>query len=561
MGLRDSKNYPIENAIHDLIARLDKTTDQREVEKILASAFSGMDKNISMVGDDYYTVLNYHLYRYILKYYGDREEKICLWRFFKNLSKDQLTWPYAEKELSLMDHLVRIYFYSGPLDDLTCIFIPVNDNEMIKDYLQWIKSYFYDVNYPTSLLWLYALDSSLSSFFPDEIIFMGRRIDTEEENIMIPDFSYADSVLLKRFSSDPGHFMSVTGRDANNEFKQIFTFLKYEYLDRCLSRTGQQDDCVCTDDYNREWEKFEEVLHFGVSDRHESGCISFSDLRSSTSFLNTYGKNVFRNCIQQPFFEQTKLISKSYSGRIDKFMGDNVMCVFLSGSVRSKDRATRERTAILNNLFALFDLCKVLIELLRREGYEDTTLGLRSGVSYGTEVLRSNLGNELVRDFTVTGETVNFAARLEHFSIHELIIHNREYFKYDIERFPQISEMVSVIGDINETNPATRGIIQNYTLYQNIISNLEQLESVRFDIRCNNSYYEMLKEHLASRGYSEMNGEKSRIYGYDEYQVKDSTLRFYYSFYNPKGFNKFEKIWIFPLNMDLLANFDIKLLK
>jgi len=103
---------------------------------------------------------------------------------------------------------------------------------------------------------------------------------------MIPDFNASESVLLKRFSDKAEHFLQMKNKDANNEFLDIFTNL-------------------------------------------ENGCISFSDLRNSTTFLNKYGKNLFRNSIQQPFFEKTKLVSKKYTGRIDKFMGDNVMCAFL----------------------------------------------------------------------------------------------------------------------------------------------------------------------------------------------------------------------------------------
>ena len=109
---------------------------------------------------------------------------------------------------------------------------------------------------------------------------------------------------------------------------------------------------------DQEWEKFKDVLKFGVSDRAEDGCISFSDLRSSTEFLNTHGKNIYLNQIQQPFFEYTELISKKYNGRIDKFMGDNVMCVFLNGNMNDKSREEQKTEAILNNLFALFSLCK-----------------------------------------------------------------------------------------------------------------------------------------------------------------------------------------------------------
>jgi len=552
----------LRDKIITLIKTLDKTSQQDEIEKLIKECFKESPYAIPNDNSNYYSLLNYYLYTFILKHYKYNEDNICMWRFFKNISIDQIECEYVEKsELEMTDLLIRTYYYSAPLDDLTCLFIPINDGNLIKKYLNWIKSYFYDVNYPTSLLWLYALDSSLASVYPDEIIYFGKRKNSSEnadKNIMIPDLSYKDAVLLKRYSNDTNTFIKLIGIDANKEFQLNFEFLQNEYKERCLSRSGRQEEYIDRASYKGEWEKFEDVLAFGVSDKCETGSISFSDLRSSTTFLNMVGKNIFRNKIQQPFFEQTKLISKRYHGRIDKFMGDNVMCVFLSNKDKTQNA---EIEAILNNFFALFNLCKVLLEILIKEGYIGSKLGLRSGVTFGNEILRSNLGNEIVRDFTVTGETVNLAARLEHISATELIMHNREYFNIAIERFPQISELLSISGNFKNLNPETKTIIKDFTLYQNIISNLEKLENIRFDIRLNQEFYLKLKEFMATKGYEVLNKDVSDIYGYEEYEVDGFNLKFYFSYYNPKGFSKYEKIWILPLSIEMLKNFNIEKIK
>jgi len=541
------------------ISSLENLTNREDAEKILIKTFNDTPDNLVPNSGEYYSVLNFHLYQHILKHYKKNENRICKWRFIKHLSPDQLDYQNEnDPELRMLDYLIRIYFYSDPLDDLTCLFIPVDDPELIRKYLSWIKSYFYEANYPTSLLWLYALDSSLSSLFPDEIIYLGQRTESEEGNIFIPDFNYEDTVLIKRFSEKPGHYFKLEGKDANNEFRQIFRFLRREYKDRCLSRSGKQSEYPDETTYRNEWEKFENVLKFGVSDKDESGCISFSDLRASTEFLNTYGKNIYLNKIQQPFFEQTKFISKKYNGRIDKFMGDNVMCVFLRNNMRFKTGEEKEEKAIINNFLALFDLCKILFELVSEEGLVHSRLGLRSGVTYGDQILRSNLGNEILRDFTVTGKTVNLAARLEHISIQELIIHNKNYFEKAIERFPQISELVDIGGNYENLNPETKTIMRDFTLYQNILSNLEKLKNVRFDIRFNQDFYFKFREYLREKGYNVLNPDTSEIYGYEEYEVKGFNLRFYFLHYNPKGFRKYEVIWILPLELEILKNLDME---
>ena len=284
-------------------------------------------------------------------------------------------------------------------------------------------------------------------------------------------------------------------------------------------------------------------------------------MRASTEFLNTHGKNIYLNKIQQPFFEKTKIISKKYNGRIDKFMGDNVMSVFLNDDMYGETHEKREKDAVLNDFFALFALCKTLSELILQGGFGDSNLVLRSGITYGTELLRSNLGNEILRDFTVTGETVNLAARLEHISIQELIIHNKMYFGKAIERFPHISKLISIDGCYKNLSPETRAVIRDFTLYQNIVSNLEKLEKAKFDIRSNQHFYLRLRGYLEDMGYAVLNGDTSEMYGYEEYDVGGFDLRFYFSYYNPKGFRDYEKIWILPLDFHTLEHFEIKKIK
>lgn len=406
------------------------------------------------------------------------------------------------------------------------------------------------------MLWFYALDSSVATFFPDEIVFIGKRLPEEHENILFPDLNYSDSVLLKRYSSGKDDFIVLNGKDANSEFKTLFKNLTDEYKDRCLSHSSKKSEDSSEEDYNKSWKKFTDVLQFGVSDTYEHGSISFSDLRNSTVFLNKYGKNVFRNEIQQPFFKRTKLVSQKFNGRIDKFMGDNVMCSFLK-SESSSDREKSDRETVINNFRAIFQLNQVLLDLLKDANLLNSELGLRSGVSYGKEILRSNLGNELVRDFTVTGETVNFAARLEHFSINDLKLNNQEYFKTAISRFHEISEVSSVLKSLNNFNPETKRVIQDYVLYQNITSNLEKLEETRFDIRFNQEFYDLLREYFLLKEIKQLNEETSRLYGFDEYELGGYKFKFYFSHFHAKGFNKFEKVYILPLSTEMLTNLDI----
>ncbi len=581
-----STQYPI---IHDQLACLPTLHSQQEVEVVLTQTFANLPDKVAPDSNTFYDALNHQLYRNILKSYKQQESSVCIWRFIKNLSTDQLNYePDTEPALDMLDALLRVYFYSSPLNDLTCLFIPINDGQLIKKYLSWIKNYFYNVNYPTSLLWLYALDSSLGSLFPDEIIYLGRHLPVKGDGLLLPDFSSTDGVLFKRFSPDPHHFIQLEGANANDSFRHIFSFLQREYQDRCLSQSIRQGNDGKSELRLNGWEKYEDVLRFGVSDKNESGCVSFADMRSSTEFLNSVGKTTYLNKVQQPFFEQTQIISRHYRGRIDKFMGDNVMSVFLDNNMSAAAEDARAIESVLNSFLAYFALCKMFYAILVKHGFDNTKLGLRCGTAYGDQILRSNLGNEFVRDFTVTGEKVNLASRLESISISELIVHNQVYFAEAIERFPQINRIIEVnqaainlglleegsraavqndkatpkIGAVTQANidinPETMALVRDYTYYQNILTNLESLNKVKFDLRMNDEFYHRFCQHLMGKGYKWLNPETSVSHGYDAFQIGERELRFYMSYYNPKGFLGYQIIWILPLDNMLLVDFDIE---
>ena len=98
--------------IQQLMSSLERTRGQEKIEKILYRTFKSAPENIIPNSNEYYAVLNYHLYRYILKHYKHKKDTICLWRYIKNLSDGQLNFnSQSNPELQMMDSLVRIYLF------------------------------------------------------------------------------------------------------------------------------------------------------------------------------------------------------------------------------------------------------------------------------------------------------------------------------------------------------------------------------------------------------------------------------------------------------------------
>ncbi len=111
-----------------------------------------------------------------------------------------------------------------------------------------------------------------------------------------------------------------------------------------------------------------------------------------TSFLSEY-----RNRLTKPIF--------AHGGTVDKFIGDAIMAVF-GTPLQRPDDASRAVTCALE----ILDATRHWSEDRERSGSLPVAIGI--GVHYG-EVFAGALGNEQLLEYTVIGDTVNVAERLE----------------------------------------------------------------------------------------------------------------------------------------------------
>jgi len=118
----------------------------------------------------------------------------------------------------------------------------------------------------------------------------------------------------------------------------------------------------------------------------------FSDIRGFTSFSESRDPEVVIGVLNKILSTQSMII-KAHSGDVDKFVGDEVMAIFV------------------NTLDAAEAALEVQSELGRiREELMGLQIGI--GIHEGT-VLQGDIGSGEIRDFTVIGDAVNTAARLE----------------------------------------------------------------------------------------------------------------------------------------------------
>jgi class 3 adenylate cyclase/tetratricopeptide (TPR) repeat protein len=128
--------------------------------------------------------------------------------------------------------------------------------------------------------------------------------------------------------------------------------------------------------------------------------VLFADLSNFTALSNILGAEATHALLNR-YFETVDSIVESYGGTIDKHIGDSVMAVFGAPVAHTNDPERAVRAAL-----DIHTAMSVLGEELGRE------LTAHIGIASG-QVVASGTGSEAHREYTVTGDTVNLASRLQ----------------------------------------------------------------------------------------------------------------------------------------------------
>lgn len=130
--------------------------------------------------------------------------------------------------------------------------------------------------------------------------------------------------------------------------------------------------------------------------------IVFGDIRGFTSFSDKHDPELVIRLLNMHFERMTKIIYEE-KGTIDKFLGDGILVVF-GAPVRSRDAAGRAVRASVR-------MREASLQPLEEDGqvfHMDTGFGITTG-----EFVAGHVGSRRRHDFSVIGDVVNVAARLQ----------------------------------------------------------------------------------------------------------------------------------------------------
>lgn len=132
--------------------------------------------------------------------------------------------------------------------------------------------------------------------------------------------------------------------------------------------------------------------------------VFFSDVRGFTTISEKLDPRALSDLLNSYLTPMTDLVFKN-KGTLDKYMGDAIMA-FFGAPIAYPDHARWACRCALAHLEKL----RELQEMLKRQGLPTIDIGI--GLNTG-EVSVGNMGSETVRSYTVMGDSVNLASRLE----------------------------------------------------------------------------------------------------------------------------------------------------
>jgi adenylate cyclase len=217
------------------------------------------------------------------------------------------------------------------------------------------------------------------------------------------DLSRRVEILYRDETGELGHsFNLMTG-----ELEKAYTQIKGYALDAAIAQHRERKVRTIFQKYvpesviNEFFTRPESML----VGQKRTLAILFSDIRSFTSISEGLTSAQIVESLNDYFAIMVEIIQDRHGGIVDKYIGDAIMA-FFGAPVRRDDDAFR---AVMAG-FEMLDSVRGFNATQVSKGRPPFRIGV--GINYG-EVTLGNIGSEKKMDYTIIGDEVNIASRLE----------------------------------------------------------------------------------------------------------------------------------------------------
>lgn len=213
-------------------------------------------------------------------------------------------------------------------------------------------------------------------------------------------------------------------------------------------------------------DNFENYAQAGKGSK-ETITVLFSDVRGFTELSESLPAEQVVEILNFYFSKMTDAVHK-HNGTVDKFIGDAIMAIW-GAPVRSETHALDAVNAALEMIQKL----KEVNEWMTEKNYPPLKIGI--GINTGEAILGS-VGSEQKADYTVIGDTVNLASRLESVTKQydcEIIISDTTKRALKDRVACQVVDLIKVKGKAQATK-----------IYAPIVSEPETSRTQAFELHC-----------------------------------------------------------------------------
>jgi class 3 adenylate cyclase len=173
--------------------------------------------------------------------------------------------------------------------------------------------------------------------------------------------------------------------------------------------------------------------------------ILFCDMKGFTAFSEGMTPAGLVNVLNRYMTVMSEPVRHN-NGIIDKYIGDGIMAFWGPPFASSEEHPGLACLAALDQLAGLASFCAELPELMGlRRGVPD--IDIRIGIATG-DVVVGNIGSEQIRNYTVIGDAVNLASRLEGankiYGTRALVNETTNHFAADLVETREVDQVLVV---------------------------------------------------------------------------------------------------------------------